>query len=111
MSGAWRWRGSRSTRPGPPSRLRIDEAVRARTTFRREDLLARASRAPFAVVVCRNVLIYLGPEGQARALGHLVEAVRFGGLLMLGQAEVAVADGDLPLELIDRRERIYRRTG
>ena len=92
-------------------RFRIDEALRARVSFRREDLLAPAPRSQFDLVVCRNVLIYFGPEGQRRALASLGAALREGGLLMLGKAELASMEGSVPLELVDRRERLYRRIG
>ncbi len=88
-------------------RFRVDGGLRARVSFRRDDLLAPAARLHCELVVCRNVLIYFGPEGQVRAIRSLVDAARLGGLVMLGKAELAAAD--VPLELVDRRERIYRR--
>jgi chemotaxis methyl-accepting protein methylase len=92
-------------------RFRIDETIRRHTTFRREDLLAPIPRSQFDLVVCRNVLIYFGAEGQRRALINLGSALREGGLLLLGKAELASVDAGVPLELVDRRERIYRRSG
>lgn len=90
-------------------RLTLASELRDGVTFRQEDLLGSGPRSRFDLVVCRNVLIYFGREGQDRALGNLTEAVTVGGLLMLGKAELAATAPLGALEPADRRERIYRR--
>jgi len=89
----------------------VDPSIRSRVLFRREDLLGHGARFPCDLVVCRNVLIYFGAEGQERAIRNLVDGVRPGGLLMLGKAELVTLAAELPLDIVDRRERIYRRVG
>lgn len=63
----------------------------------------------YDVVVCRNVLIYFGTEGQRRVLTTLTRALRRGGLLFLGKTELALGAEELGIEPVDLRERIYRR--
>lgn len=84
-------------------------SIRDRITFRRADLLVPVPSDRFDLVLCRNVLIYFGAEGQARVLANLVRSLRPGGLLVLGKAEsLGVGDGH-GLDVVDRSERIYRR--
>lgn len=102
--------------PGPGGRVvagrfQIDPAIRARVAFRRDDIVAPVPRRRFDLVSCRNVLIYFGAEGQTRAIRNLTSALAEGGLLLLGKAELAATDPTAALELVDRRERIYRRIG
>lgn len=89
--------------------LRIRPDLRAGVSFRRADLVGAPPPMRCRLVVCRNVLIYFGAEGQARVIEHLVGALEPGGLLMLGKAELAATGPEHGLELVDRRERIYRR--
>lgn len=42
---------------------------------------------PFDLVACRNLVIYLGPEGRERLYRRLSEAVRPGGVLFTGAAD------------------------
>lgn len=88
----------------------VAPALRERVRFRREDLTAPGARGPYDLVLCRNVLIYFGTEGQARVLAALTGALAPGGLLVLGRAELAARDVMPDLEVVDGRERIYRRT-
>ncbi|MEO8450763.1 MAG: protein-glutamate O-methyltransferase CheR [Gemmatimonadota bacterium] len=65
----------------------------------------------YDVVVCRNVLIYFGAEGQQRVLTSLARGLKRRGLLFLGKAELALHAEEVGLEAVDPRERIYRRAG
>ena len=59
-------------------------------------------------VSCRNLLIYLLPEAQAKVISIIHFALRDGGLLLVGDAEtVGVADGRFAV--ISKPQRIYRR--
>jgi chemotaxis protein methyltransferase CheR len=79
-------------------------------SFERDDLTEARSRGPFEVVLCRNVMIYFGPEGQRRILESVASALAPGGLLVLGKAEFLPSDGKYDLVLVDRAERVYRRS-
>ena len=88
----------------------VDSAVRARVTFRREDLTAAApAPARFDLVCCRNVLIFLGRDGQRRMLEAAFDGLRSGGLLVLGRTESPFAIPEAPLAPVDLTHRIYRR--
>ncbi|MFN0177354.1 MAG: CheR family methyltransferase [Gemmatimonadales bacterium] len=84
-------------------------ALRGRIVFRRADLTRPGPVGQFDLVSCRNVLIYFGTAGQEQVVANLVRSLRLGGLLMLGKAELAAGAASAGLEVVDRRERIYRR--
>ncbi len=69
---------------------RLDASVRALVHFRRENLSAvdfLKGEAPFDVVFCRNLLIYLTEEARKIALSHLGRLLAPGGLLYFGHSE------------------------
>lgn len=72
-----------------PNAWRLDATVRTRVTFVRRNLLEGPpeGEAPFDVILCRNVLLYFGDEARDRAVEVFHEALRPGGLLLLGHAE------------------------
>jgi chemotaxis protein methyltransferase CheR len=74
--------------------------VRALVEFRRHNLVADPAPGAFDVVVCRNVLIYFEAPVAAEVLYRLVEALRPGGLLLVGPVELALAS-PLGLEWVD----------
>jgi chemotaxis methyl-accepting protein methylase len=90
----------------------VDPALRSLVSFVREDLTrADPARGAFDLALCRNMLIFLGREGQRRVIGAAVQALCPGGLLVLGRAESLLAMPDAPLERVDAAHRIYRRAG
>jgi chemotaxis methyl-accepting protein methylase len=94
----------------PPATVRVRDALRARVRFARHDLTAEpaAPSAPYDLVCCRNVLMYLTPPVQQRVLDVLVKSLVPGGLLCLGEAEWI--SQPLPgLSLVDRKLRVFRR--
>ncbi len=77
-----------------PGGLRLVPAVLAPTRFMTADLLraeASLGGAPYDVVLCRNLLIYLTQEARLRLLETLERLLRPDGLLLLGHAEVPAA--------------------
>lgn len=88
----------------------VGSAARERVTFCHEDLTAGAvSPDRCDLVCCRNLLIFLGPEGQRRVLQAACGALAENGLLMLGRTESLLAFPDARLVPIDITHRIYRR--
>lgn len=88
----------------------VGGAVRERVAFRREDLTeALPNLAWYDLVCCRNLLIFLGKEGQRRVLQAAASALRPGGLLVLGRTESLVAMPEAGLLPVDVTHRIYRR--
>ena len=88
----------------------VGSELRERVTFRHQDLTAGAvPPEPCDLVCCRNVLIFLGREGQRRVLDAARNALTPDGLLVLGRTESLVALPDAGLEPVDVTHRIYRR--
>ena len=82
--------------------------LRPMVKFQKEDLTAGLDRrASYDLVTCRNVLIFLGREGQRRVLTSACQALRNGGLVLLGRTESLIAAPDLGLEPLDLTHRIY----
>jgi chemotaxis protein methyltransferase CheR len=66
----------------------------AAVAFRRHNLVAEAPPGRFDIVLCRNVLLYLGPDTKARVFAHLADALRPDGLLVLGAGETVIGQTD-----------------
>ena len=64
---------------------------------------------PYHLIVCRNVVIYFDRSTQERLFARFTEALQPGGLLVLGKVETLLGAARERLELLDPRERIYRR--
>ena len=47
----------------------------------------------FDVILCRNLLIYLTPEGRSKAIDHLLTMLAPGGILGVGHAEPSAVTG------------------
>ena len=90
----------------------VREALRARVRFMRHDLLfaSAPAGAPFDLVSCRNVLIYLQRDVRDEAFRTLRRAVRPGGYLCLGEAEWPPEPLDGSLDPLARPARVFRST-
>ncbi|MEO8714848.1 MAG: CheR family methyltransferase, partial [Acetobacteraceae bacterium] len=84
--------------------------LRAAIVFTVQDVLADPPFSRLDLVSCRNLLIYLRPDAQARVLEAFHFALRDGGILLLGSAENVVAP-EGRFEAAAKAERIYRRIG
>jgi two-component system CheB/CheR fusion protein len=105
--------------PGRLARFftRVDEHSYQVTKQLREPVLIAQqnmlSDAPFSrldLISCRNLLIYLEPEVQQKALTLLHFALSEGGCLVLGPSESVGRRVDL-FALLSKKWRIYRRVG
>jgi chemotaxis protein methyltransferase CheR len=74
--------------PAPDAAVRVNDALLARVSFRQGDLLQGLPPGDFDVVVCKNVLIYLGDEAGGRLLSTLEASLSDDGLLLLARSEV-----------------------
>ena len=89
---------------------RATAALRDVIVFTVADLLSDPPFSKIDLVSCRNVLIYLGPEAQKRVIARCCFALRPGGLLLLGAAEMpGASDGCFAVE--DKELRLWRRVG
>ncbi len=89
---------------------RVTPELRAAVVFTVQDVLADPPFSRLDFVSCRNLLIYLRPEAQAKVLALFHFALREGGVLLLGTSETAGADDDR-FEVISKAERLYRHVG
>jgi chemotaxis protein methyltransferase CheR len=89
---------------------RVRERLRERVRIIRQDLLRDpAPNPPYDLVTCRNVIIYFDRPGQERLMQTFYDALRPGGFLLLGKVETIFGPVRTRLELLDARERLYRK--
>ncbi len=89
---------------------RILPELRAMVVFTVQDVLADPPFSRIDFISCRNLLIYLRPEAQARVISLFHFALREGGILLLGAAE-EVGEAGGRFEVISKPERLYRHVG
>lgn len=93
-----------------PSGREVVPEVRALVDIRRVDLfLDPVPGEAFDLITCRNVIIYFDRDSQERLFTRFVDALVPGGVLVLGKVETLFGPARERLELIDVRERIFRR--
>lgn len=85
---------------------RASPDLRAAIVFTVQDVLADPPFSRVDMVSCRNLLIYLRPDAQARVIEAFHFALRDGGILLLGSAETPA--GEARFETVADAERIYR---
>jgi two-component system CheB/CheR fusion protein len=91
-------------------RYTIDKSIRPLVTFAVQNVISDPPFSKVDLVSCRNVLIYLEPEVQAKLLALFHFALVPGGHLFLGGAE-GVGPVDELFAPISKRRRIFRRLG
>ena len=89
---------------------RVSSELRAAVVFTVQDLLTDPPFSRLDFISCRNLLIYLGPDAQAKAVALFHFALKQGGILLLGSAET-VGEADDRFEIISKPERLYRHVG
>jgi two-component system CheB/CheR fusion protein len=87
---------------------RVSTALRACVVFAVQDVLSDPPFSKLNMVSCRNLLIYLRPEAQAKIIAVFNFALRPGGFLLLGAAETVSAP-DQRFEQISKAARLYRK--
>ena len=89
---------------------RVSPELRAAVVFTVQDVLADPPFSRLDFISCRNLLIYLGPEAQAKVIALFHFALREGGTLLLGNAET-IGSNESRFKIISKAERLYRRIG
>ncbi|MET3900930.1 two-component system CheB/CheR fusion protein [Devosia sp. UYZn731] len=92
------------------SSYRVLPELRSMVAFSVQNVLSDPPFSKLDLISCRNLLIYLSPESQAKVMSVFHFALRAGGVLLLGSAETA---GNAPgqFELISKPEKLYRQIG
>jgi two-component system, chemotaxis family, CheB/CheR fusion protein len=86
----------------------INKSIREVCVFAHHNFLKSPPFARMDLVSCRNVLIYMEPFLQKRALATFQYALNDNGYLLLGHSETTAPAVDLFLPF-DRKEKIYMR--
>ena len=89
---------------------RISPELRAVIVFAVHNVLADPPFSRLDLISCRNLLIYLRSDAQAKVASHFHFALREGGFLLFGSAE-AIDGADKRFTLVSRSQRLYQRTG
>jgi two-component system CheB/CheR fusion protein len=87
---------------------RIIKSLREAVIFARQNLISDPPFSRMHLISCRNVLIYLEPSLQKRALPTFHYALKPDGFLFLGSSESISGFDDL-FEPVDRKHKIYSR--
>ncbi len=86
--------------------LRINKGLREHCIFSRQDLTRDPPFSKLDLIICRNLLIYLGYPLQRRVMTVFHYGLKPTGFLMLGRSETTSAHADL-FRLVDKKQRIY----
>jgi two-component system CheB/CheR fusion protein len=82
--------------------------LRRTLIFGRNNLVADAPISRLDLLVCRNTLMYLTAETQARIVRNFDFALRPAGVLLLGKSEMLISHRDL-FSAVDMKQRIFRK--
>ncbi|MEM0984152.1 MAG: chemotaxis protein CheB [Planctomycetota bacterium] len=88
--------------------VQVNTMLRGMVTFAPHNLIADAPFTRMDMVICRNLLIYLKPSSQHRALARIHFALRPKGTLILGSSETVSSLGN-EFETLDAHWRVYRK--
>jgi two-component system CheB/CheR fusion protein len=89
---------------------RVLPELRAAVVFTVQDVLSDPPFSRLDMISCRNLLIYLDTDAQAKVIALFHFALRPNGVLLLGSSETA-GHVDGRFEVISKPERLYRRIG
>ncbi|MGL4439112.1 MAG: CheR family methyltransferase, partial [Bosea sp. (in: a-proteobacteria)] len=89
---------------------KVSPDLRSCVVFTVQDVLTDPPFSRIDMISCRNLLIYLGPEAQAKVITLFHFALRQGGMLLLGSSETA---GNIEgrFEIVSKPVRLYRHIG
>ena len=82
--------------------------LRRSVIFGRHDLIQDAPISRIDLLVCRNTLMYLNSETQSQVLARFSFALREGGYLLLGKAEMLLAHSNL-FTAVDLKRRVFQK--
>ncbi len=89
---------------------KISPELRANVVFTVQDVLLDQPFSKIDFISCRNLLIYLGTEAQAKVISLFHFALQQHGILLLGNSETA---GNIEgrFEIISKPKRLFKRIG
>lgn len=91
-------------------RLAVCEALRALVDVHRLELTGpRGASRIYDLILCRNVIIYFDKPTQERLMERFADQLAPRGVLVLGKVESILGPARARFELVEPRERIYRK--
>lgn len=88
---------------------RLNEELRNRVRFFRNDILNDRPFHRVDLILCRNMLIYFSPPQQEHILKTFAAALVDGGYLVLGRSETILSETRELFTCVHAAERIYRK--
>jgi two-component system, chemotaxis family, CheB/CheR fusion protein len=85
---------------------RVSKALREMVVFAHQNLVADPPFSRMDLISCRNLLIYLEPSLQKKAMPRFHYALKPGGFLLLGASESVGGFTEL-FEPVDKKHKIY----
>jgi two-component system CheB/CheR fusion protein len=93
-----------------PQHWQVIKQLREVITFAPQNLISDAPFSKLDLICCRNLLIYLEPDVQAKVIRLFHFALSYGGFLLLGPSESIGRDVDM-FEPVSKKWRVFRRIG
>ena len=109
MEGVSEQRREKFFEPLGDGRYQIKKNIRESVVFSAHNVIDSPPFSRIDFVSCRNLLIYLTPNAQQRALYNLTYALKLGGTLALGSSE-SVAETGRYFSVINNHWRLYKKT-
>ena len=91
------------------NKYRVKEFIRNRVKFLRHSIIDGEEFGGFDLIACRNLLIYFNRPLQEKIYLRLFNALKPGGYLWLGRAEMPVGEASRLFKVVYYRERVYRK--
>lgn len=85
---------------------KVRDDLRSICRFQVDNLLSPATKGPFDVILCRNVLIYFSATDKAKVLENLLARLKKGGALIVGGTESLLGVTD-KLRRLEHRGAAY----
>ncbi len=89
---------------------RVAKPIRESVVFATQNLIKDPPFSKLDLISCRNLLIYLEPEAQQRAIALFHFALKEGGYLLLGNSETIGQANELFVP-VSKKWRLYQRIG
>jgi chemotaxis methyl-accepting protein methylase len=80
----------RFLRPALDGSVTVTSELQASVSFQCRDLMRGAPAGRYAIIVCKNVLIYFGDEAQERLVSELLRSLSDDGVLLVARSEVPI---------------------
>jgi chemotaxis methyl-accepting protein methylase len=83
--------------------------IKRLVSFSRHDLMKDQFPSNLDIISCRNVLIYVDRHAQMEIITKFFDALKPGGILILGRTETLFGDWRRHVDIISTKHRIYQK--